>query len=443
MVRRELLTAAVGAAVASCAIGGDRAKDHVLRGFVVVDPDRRTAEVRDVHVVDGRVQLSPPAEAARLPVIDGRGRWLVPGLYDTRIASWGNASPMHYTKLYQGMGVDTLLKAHLYAGVTQVVVGAGMGERFEDGRRRVELLKITGAQLRRACRALSGPTDDPPGVSVKSVRDVAPALQAELGKGGSYVQIHYAETLRHVVPPVSTEILREAVALSRAAGQTSWVMVGQWSEAKDAITSGATVVQGLPADEAPPDLLAHMAETGTYFAPTLSVLDLGEMLGNDPVSNDPLCARLVRQDVLQSYRDLALYEGPVKELYETARPMKDIARRTLERCGEAHVKLLVATDSGWSPGAFQGVAVHRNLHWMAWAGVDPWTRLRAATLWPAELLRCAKAFEDGAPANFVVMAEDPIVPHHVRSSVDEVCLRGRWLDREALRPDLTRGRYYG
>ena len=186
MVRRELLTAAVGAAVASCVGSVERGRDHVLRGFVVVDPVQQTAAVRDVHVVSGKVRLQAPPGVAGLPIIEGRGRWLVPGLYDARIASWGNGSPMHYTKLYQQMGVDTLLKSHLYAGVTQVVVGAGTGERFHDGLRRVELMKISAAQARWACRGLCAHTDDPPGaICVDSVREVAPALQAEIAHGGS------------------------------------------------------------------------------------------------------------------------------------------------------------------------------------------------------------------------------------------------------------------
>ena len=443
MVRRELLTAAVGAAVASCVSSVDRARDHVLRGFVVVDPGRQKAEVRDVYVVGGKVSLAVPTEGARLPIIEGRGRWLVPGLHDARIASWGNASPRHCTKLYQDMGVDTLLKAHLFAGVTQVVVGVGTGKHFHEGLRRVELMKIASAQVKWACRGLCAHADDPPGaVCVDSPREVAPALQAEIAEGGSYVQIHYSEMQRPVLPPVSKDVLREALAFAKSVGRASWVTVGTWAEVEDAVALGATLVQGLPAGEPPADLLAHMTEKDIFLAPTLGVLDMGDPLTQDPALDDPLTLPLVRQDVRQSYRDLSLYEGYAKTLFEMSGSMRALARQTLQRCDEANVKLVVATDSGWSPGAFQGVAVHRSLYWMGWAGLRAWSRILAATLWPARILGAEKPLEDGSAANFAVLTDDPLQQTYEHSSVEAVCLRGRWLDRDSLRPDLVRRPYY-
>ena len=205
---------------------------------------------------------------------------------------------------------------------------------------------------------------------------------------------------------------------------------------------GATVVQGLPEGEPPSELLAHMAEKDVYLAPMLSVLDMGDTLAGDPGLDHPLSLPLVRPDVRQSYRELSLYDGHAKTLYEMSGSMRAIARRTLARCDEANVKLVVATDSGWSAGAFQGVAVHRSLYWMGWARVRAWSRIRAATLWPARILGTDKPLADGSSADFVVVTEDPLLETYERSSVDAVCLAGRWLDRDSLKPDLVRRQFH-
>jgi imidazolonepropionase-like amidohydrolase len=86
--------------------------------------------------------------------------------------------------------------------------------------------------------------------------------------------------------------------------------------------------------------------------------------------------------------------------------------------------------------------VHRTLAWMGRAGVGPWSRLRAATLWPARSLGGELPLQDASPANFVILADDPLKESYERSSVEAVCLRGRFIDRSSLKPDLVRRPYH-
>jgi imidazolonepropionase-like amidohydrolase len=106
------------------------------------------------------------------------------------------------------------------------------------------------------------------------------------------------------------------------------------------------------------------------------------------------------------------------------------------------VKLVVTSDAGWMAGAFQGYGSLATQVWLEQAGLDGWTRLSAATIWPARVLgRKQLDFAPGAPADFVAVTADPLQSAEHLKRVSLVVRSGKVVDRERLLPDLTRTIY--
>jgi hypothetical protein len=364
-------------------------------------------------------------------------------LQDCRIASWGNSGTVHYTQLYQFMVLNRLLDWQLYAGVTRVVVGVGLGRFFRDGLKRCQILQIGGAECLRAAVPLCGAGTELNGAAqpVASSDDLA-RIEAGFAPDIAYVQAYHAEVFAPLgLPPLSEPLLAATLEMARRRGKPSWVVVGNWDEVARASALGATVVHGLPPGAPPEATLRLLIERGTHFAPLLAPIEMAEIRGPDSTLLGPLAASLVRPDIVETYRDPSGYESGAKALCALGAQVKPTLPSLLKGLAESGVPLLVASDSGALPGVFQGLAVHRALHWLAWAGVEGWDRLRAATHVPARLLSRLTGFSPGAPADFVVLGRDPLGVAHDEPEIDAVCRNGRWVERGALAPDLVRRRY--
>jgi imidazolonepropionase-like amidohydrolase len=433
-----LLCAALAAGCGELADAPQR--PQILRGFVVVDPTTQSAQTRDIYVAQGKVSALPASGAADVEVVEGHGRWLLPGFYDLRVAAWGNASALHYEKLYQDMGLDSMLKAQLYSGVTSVGIGMGAGRHFQDEIQRIELMEIITARAIRAARPLCGPMADAPADTISSVAEVAPHGDLELKRGSAYFQVYYSQALKPLTPPVSRDIMLACLAQATKAGKPAWVIVGSWAEAKEAVNAGAKVIQGLPSGAPDASLLKHMAKAGVYFAPNLSWLETEALPGPDSVLLEPLASDLARLDILESYRHPEKFEESAKFLRDLP-SLKLQAFQGLQQAQRAGVKLLLATGAGWEPAAFQGLASHRILHFMAQAKIPAWIRLRAATQWPAEFLNQRSGFSPGDPADFLVLGNNPLLESYDHPDIQAVCLGGAWVDRAKIKPDLWRQHY--
>ena len=417
--------------------------DMYLRAYTVVDPVRRTAQVRDLYIYGGKVYSQPQPGRGQLLVQNGKGKWLMPGLSDARVASWGNSSARKYDQLYQDMGSDTLLRAQLYCGVTRVGIGYG-GWKLEEMLQRMALLGLPVAEGIKAGRILRGQPEDKSEAKwvLTGTAQVAPLLDKEwAGQGYAYLQASYGSLGDPYWPPLSREVLLTVLAWARTHGAKAWVQADTWKAMAEAVEAGAAVVQGLPEGEPPTALLKAMVKKGVYLAPLLSPVDLHVLRGYHEILDGPWGNALVQGPVRQSFKDPSLYEPRLKA-YATWEGAGLASRnRGLARAAKAGVKLLVATESGWVAGAFQGISVHVVLQRLAVAGVDPWARLAAATAWPAEFFGKPAPLSEGSPADLLVLDADPLTDLRATTRISALWREGRLVLRPRLVPDLTRRRY--
>jgi hypothetical protein len=234
------------------------------------------------------------------------------------------------------------------------------------------------------------------------------------------------------------EVLVEVLRGAQERKLPAMAIVDDWTQAADVVELGANAVYGLPGGPVPEALVERMRALNVAYAPALGLyLELNHLLGNERALNDPFLTATVQPAILDSYRS-------ERGLFQVWRPYLDQGRarqasalQSLERLAEAGVRVVVASEGCW-PGAFQGHSSHAVQAWLERAGLDGWTRLSAATLWPAQLLGRRLDFEPGQPADFLALDADPLQSAKNLQQISLVIRQGKLVDRQLLLPDLKR-----
>lgn len=411
----------------------------LLRGFRVVDPASRTVTERDVVVQGGMVVAS--ATSAKVRVVDGRGQFLMPALWDLKAALWGNNSTKSYDELSQDMTFSRALGVQLYYGVAHVGVYGARRQWIQRALKRAEALEMLEAEPlypdlvlcakeRYGCAAVpDGATlqallDDRKQHAVPFVMIAASAAQPHQGDVG-----------------LGPELLAAALRGTRERQLLSVVTVHDWQRVAEVAELGANVVYGLPEGDVPGSLIEQLRERNVAYAPALSLyLELDQLLGNERALSDPFLTATVQAPVLDSYRSERDMFPLWREFLHEGRARKQQALVSVGRLARAGVRILAASDACWA-GTFQGHASHATQLWLERAGLDGWTRLSAATSWPAELLGRRVGFEPGHAADFLAVASDPLERAAHSQNIKLVIRKGKLVDRRSLVPDLERREY--
>ncbi|MEJ2204361.1 MAG: amidohydrolase family protein [Gemmatimonadota bacterium] len=367
------------------------------------------ALMEDAHVVvaDGRIQSvgSGPVDApAGVPVLDGRGRTLLPGLMDNHYHFWSPHA-----------GADLLARGITAVRDPGVAIADGMD--YKDA---VALGLLAGPDIYSTGPLLDGPDGYHPmvDVSLDDPEAAAPLVRALKAQGVDALKAYFL---------LEPEVLAAVVAEAKIQGLPVTGHIGvrtSWSEAMDAGIDGFSHVrvwrdfldpeaqpdgrdESLDAGRDPvarmqadwsaidPDapevdvLIRRLAETGTALDPTLSV----QRIDDDQRSRFSLEAF-----------------GRARQSFER---MKVFVRKAVE----AGVPLLAGTDN---------LLLHEELETYASAGVPNATILEAASVNGARWLGRDDfgTVEVGKRANLILVDGDPLDDIAVLREVDLVLKDG-------------------
>ena len=161
------------------------------------------------------------------------------------------------------------------------------------------------------------------------------------------------------------------------------------------------------------------------------------MLGNARALGDPFITATVQPVILDTYRnEQGLFEEWRRSL-AVGRARQSSALAAVAQLAKAGVRIVATSDGNWA-GTFQGYSSHALQAWYERAGLDGWTRLSAATLWPAQFSGRKLSFEAGQPADFLALDTDPLQSAENLRRIALVIRHGKLVDRSKLLPDLTR-----
>lgn len=386
----------------------------------------RVLRDQTVLVADGRIARIGPAAEVELPPgtqrIEGRGRYLIPGLVDTHVH----------------VGDEGDLFVFLANGVTTVRNLMGTPWHLEL-RERIASGEIDGPRFFSA-----GPFVNEP--QQRSVEDVQRAVAEQFEAGYDCIKIHGPLSL------IAYEALLEEAALAgipvvghvprNLPIERVFELRGQVeiSHAEEYLYTYFDHSHFEPGrDRTTPEsvraIAAATAEAGTAVSPNLvayrsiihQVEDLERELARPEMAwVAPPGGRSWKPD-LNRYRQI--FE-PADAVGLSARYA--LLERLTKALQAAGVRLLTGTDA-MNPATVPGFSMHEELELLVAAGLTPYQALRAATASAGEFLGDGGGVvAEEARADLVLLAENPLEAIARTRGIEGVLVRGRWLPKEEL-----------
>jgi imidazolonepropionase-like amidohydrolase len=423
--------------------GGDP-NTFAFVGVSVVPMDReRVVENQTIVVRSGRIVEIGPAGRTKVPAgavqIDGRGKFLMPGLAD-----------MH-AHLFPGEGAANDLAAqqlnlYLANGVTTVrnMIGAPAHLVLRD---RIKEGKLLGPTLVTAGPPLLGNN----AVSTEAAERI---VAAQKQAGYDLLKVH--EGLKPDVYEAIAAAARKA-GIPFAGHVTASVGLPRALAARQASIEHlygylqALVPENSPVPPTPsqvvlgpvleqvderrlPALARATRDAGVYNTPTLALFKI--VVSSDDPSEFSRWPELryvpakMREGFAKQMAGIGAGEAPAAE----RKRYLELRDHVVKALQDAGAKLLVGPDS---PQLFlvPGFGTHREMAAMAEAGLTPFAVLQAATRNAAEYLGAAGEFgtvEVGKRADLVLLDANPLQAIANASRINGVMVRGRWLPRAEL-----------
>ncbi len=353
---------------------------HVT-GRVLVGPE----EVRDdLWVVDGRVSWTPPARTEGAETVSG---WVLPGLVDAHC--------------HIGLGPEGEVDAATTqaqavtdrdAGVLLIRdAGSPADTRWIDGRDDLPVVIRAGRHIARTKRYIRNYAHEvEPDQLVSRVRAEARAGDGWVKLVGDWIDREVGD----LTPCWPRDVLADAVAAAHEEGARVTAHCFGEESLRDFAAAGTDCIEHATGLE--PDTIEAFSAQGVAIVPTLV-----------NIATFPRIAEPARE----KYPDYHAH-------------MLDLHRRRHETVGaarDAGVAVYVGTDAGGSLA--HGLAAQEVCELRA-AGMSPTEAVGAAT-WDARAWLGRPGLEEGAPADLLVLPDDPRADVAVLSHPRAVVLRGR------------------
>lgn len=434
-----------------------------IESVAVVDVVRgEILNPRTVLIADGRIAAIGEPEAISIPTtavrVDGRGRYLVPGLVDMHVHLFNNASGRPPNEW-----AFALFVANGVTGVREMRTEAAQMATVERWRRTASRWEVVAPRVLAAGVPVGGgnapDTGATTGEAVRRQAREAKTAGADFLKIFSEVrELQWRailEEARDLKIPVCGHIPAEVGLLEAAtAGQRSNEHLTQvyeactprekeWLDArktaKDTELAKLRETQELEVlesfDQSVCDrTAAALAKTEQVQVPTL-VLSYLEALGSPKNFRKDPRSRYLRAD------ELARWERIFKDGYPAAGDKLsarrwEVSRQIVKTFHAAGVRILAGTDAPM-PQVYPGFALHKELELLVEAGLSPADALRSATIWPAEFLGMSDSIGSvaaGTRADLLLLDGNPLSDITQTQRIRAVVLDGRLL----LRADLDR-----
>jgi imidazolonepropionase-like amidohydrolase len=397
---------------AACAVqaAGSSPSNIAITHVTVIDVRTGTIEKNmTVLIVGDRISAVRTAgEKEALPtkqtvVIDGRGKYLIPGLWDMHVHTDGDDRALH------------LLIAF---GITGGRDMGGNVVKLADARRRIASGELIGPRLVFAGPMLEGPPS-----------------QAD---DWTWI-IHSPEEARNAVNRL-VELRVDFIKVHDGLARDSYLAIAAASRAR-----GIPFVGHVPASISPAeasDLGQKSIEHLEFVPKSCHALFESEVRGA-PRNLPSGCGLQSLGELLQRFAHNGTWLDPTIQSFRYWAPTQWSAifsefRELVPAIRQNHVSILAGTDSSGvleEKGDPPGTSLHDELALLVDAGFTPSEVLRAATLNPALFLGLSDSLgtiEAGKTASMVLLEANPL--QHIRNTerIVAVISEGRYLDREVL-----------
>ncbi|MFZ0218027.1 MAG: amidohydrolase family protein [Candidatus Dormiibacterota bacterium] len=401
-----------------------------------------TLAVEGAEVVACGPEVRPPSG---LPVIDGGGRFLVPGLMDLHIHLRGSShtgptqaqpTPALPDSGQSRAALVARLHTYLYCGVTSLYDAGNDAARLHELRAAERSGELTSPRIFCTGSLLTCPGGHASDVAttIRALPLDLPALDAYLATGPDVVKITYDEHnwgVRPLIPILDLGTLRAIIDRCHEARRLVTVHVSNELRAREAIACGADslahpVIQSPVTDE----FVWLLAQRGTPVASTLAIGERYPRLADHPeYLDEPLYRATLPPEERAELQEVESARQRENRWADWMRVMTPVAQENLRRLVAAGGCVVTGTDLSL------GADYHRELELLQSAGIAPIDVLRAATVHAARFLGLGDRLGRLAPgrlADFVVVDGDPTADVRNLRSIWLVAKNGELIDRTAL-----------
>lgn len=406
----------------------------------------RGAQLDQTIVIRGsRIEsIAPSSRLGQSPgSVDGRGKWLLPGLTDMHV----HMENVRMIRLMlkspdipqTAIKPQDIFLPYIANGVVQVMDLQGMSEAI--GRRDdIEAGRIIGPHVVIAAMIDGSPPAWPIGTTRVAVtpEDGRQAVRDAAAEGYDAIKVY---------SKLSLETFTAIVAEARSLGLP---VVGHIPERHKGTTAeffqpGFRMVAhaeefalctDTPRLDAIPDYIAMMKKNGAWLTSTLS---LDERLVEETRDVTTLQTRNEIRVLHPLWRDVVLNHNPYSALNSPERiasleKVLEFNRALVRAFIASGIPVVAGTDS-MVPGVVPGYSMHDELEALTRAGMTPVQALEAATRLPCEWLGNAKdrgTIEVGKRADAILLDADPTTNISNTRRISAVILNGQYYSADTL-----------
>jgi imidazolonepropionase-like amidohydrolase len=428
-----------------------------------IQPDRTVVVSGQTIVAIGSSQSTAIPRNAR--ILDGTGKFLIPGLVDSHVHLSGSGEP--------GGSREFIVPLLLANGITTVRDMGGYLESLEPLRREIQRGKRVGPQIFFAGPYLDGsPPSFEPSLVVTNAVEASEDVHTLVQQGVDFIK-------------VQSILSREAYfAIAQAARRERITFVGHVpdhvtaAEASDAgqksVEHLTGVLRACSSDEprlmqeqflAGPKnatrqssharelgwegqllstfsekqcgaLLARFVHNETWQTPTVILLKNDAYPGPETDSAADARLRFVPRTITEKWKQVRITQDKLVSPAEFALREKLLSEsvHVVTEMQTAGVHILAGTDSA-APYIVPGFSLHQELDLLVHAGLSPMQALQTATKNPAEFLGKSNTqgtIEAGKTADLLLLDGNPLQDIHNTGTINALILRGELIDRAAL-----------
>lgn len=445
-------------------------KDILIKDVHIVDVQNgKIIPNQDVVVQDGRVSsieaTSSKARATSLHVVDGRGKYLSPSLWDMHTHSFKISPQFHHP----------LLIANGVLGVRDMSgcmsdddsFWACIKDRETWNRATESKAGLSPRYFLQSSYQTNGGNEVPEGFpsffKANDIANIEQLVSFYKNAGADFIKIYselspeaYKALAQHAEAqglgiaghqPLRVSLLETIAAKQQTIEHPRLFLMechkGQeqfraLSDPKSAYTTEykAQLVDAHDTEHCK-KMFQEMASSRTFWTPTMQVLRLSAKASDRSFREDPrlrFIPALINFGMWQGDADQSAKRSTTPQGRNVDIELYALAMKNLAQAHDAGVKILVGTDTGDSY-VFPGFGVHDEMAEFVRAGLSPQDVLRMATIDAAKFSRVDHKFgsiEVGKAADMMLLLANPYDDIHNTQKIDGVFFNGQFFDRRAL-----------
>jgi len=366
-------------------------------------------------------------------IIDGRGKFVIPGLMDMHIhlsGGRGSDGPDERTGI-------RALHGFLYSGITTVFDAGNNPDHTFGLRARERAGEIVSPRIFATGGMVTVPGGHGGGSGatlVNSWPEAIPALDEHIARQPDMVKLTFDEHgwgTRPLIPLLPVDLMQKVGAYFNEHGIRTTVHISHEYRARQAIEAGINtlahpIIQG-PVSEG---FVALMAARQT---PMVSTLTIGEgysrLVEHPEYLDSPLYQAVFEPELIEMLRTRVRDRYAERTWTTWMKVMTPVAQENLRLINAAGGVIVLGSDQSSGP------ASHRELELMVEGGISPLDAIRIGTLNAAIFLakeRDLGSIEEGKLADLVLLDANPLDDISNAQRIAMVIKGGTIVDRDAL-----------